>query len=247
MSRRQLSVFTFERARGPARGAPAANGHDHGYEAVMAMLKRIDSRLSGDEPEAEPGQTAVSEQFLADYKAGMDQVMALKGELVQIESAIEQTKREIASLHTSAGKAENLTGVTDELDEVVRGTEQATDSILEATEVIEGHAGSLAAALNRDGDRNMAYEIQEHATRIFEACNFQDLTGQRINKVVNTLRFIEERVTQMIDIWGGIDAFKDVSVVSMPNPAGPDEMLNGPGSEDDPARASQDDIDALFA
>ena len=43
---------------------------------------------------------------------------------------------------------------------------------------------------------------------IFEACNFQDLTGQRINKVMTTMKFIEHHINTMMDIWGGVDAIK---------------------------------------
>ena len=43
---------------------------------------------------------------------------------------------------------------------------------------------------------------------IFEACNFQDLTGQRIKKVMTTMKFIENHITVMMDIWGGVDAIK---------------------------------------
>ena len=34
---------------------------------------------------------------------------------------------------------------------------------------------------------------------IFEACTFQDITGQRISKVVGTLRYIDERVSSFIE------------------------------------------------
>lgn len=43
--------------------------------------------------------------------------------------------------------------------------------------------------------------MNEMIVRIFEACNFQDLTGQRITKVVRALSFIEERVDAMMGVW----------------------------------------------
>ena len=36
----------------------------------------------------------------------------------------------------------------------------------------------------------------------YTACSFQDITGQRTEKVVNVLRFIEQRINAMIEIWG---------------------------------------------
>lgn len=81
---------------------------------------------------------------------------------------------------------------------------------------------------------------------IFEACNFQDLTGQRIKKVMNTMRFIENHITVMMDIWGGVDAIK-VHVPPVVDTRSEDEkLLNGPKLEDEAGHASQDDIDALF-
>lgn len=86
---------------------------------------------------------------------------------------------------------------------------------------------------------------------IFEACNFQDITGQRITKVVGALKFIEERVAGMMDIWGGANGLAAFA----PEPEMPDEtpetdessLLNGPALEEADGHASQDDIDALFA
>ncbi|RMF05696.1 MAG: hypothetical protein D6773_04985, partial [Alphaproteobacteria bacterium] len=88
--------------------------------------------------------------------------------------------------------------------------------------------------------------IQELVVQIFEACNFQDLTGQRITKVVRAFQFIEERVTRMMEIWGGIESFKEIEVVDPPKRDGDAALLNGPALETDEDVASQDDIDALF-
>lgn len=254
MARRQVSVYSIERARLSRNGdgaahddADAADRHDQLMTAIAEIRTRLENGPADAAASQEDGSAVVSEEFLAEYKAGLEQVTSLKSELIHIEAAIERTKREIAGLHESGIKADTLNGVTDELDAVVSGTERATERILEAAEEIEQNARNLSAALQREGDQNMALEIQEHATKIFEACNFQDLTGQRISKVVNTMRYVEERVLKMIEIWGGLDAFRDVAAAPMPNPAGPDDMLHGPGDIDnDPARATQDDIDALF-
>jgi chemotaxis protein CheZ len=56
--------------------------------------------------------------------------------------------------------------------------------------------------------------------RIFDACNFQDLAGQSIAKVLATLKFIEDRIARMMDIWGGIDAFKDYTAAALAARAG---------------------------
>ena len=85
------------------------------------------------------------------------------------------------------------------------------------------------------------------SSRSSKPCNFQDLTGQRITKVVSTLRFVEDRIMQMMDIWGGIETFKDIEVEQRELKEGDAALLNGPALESDIDVATQDDIDALFA
>jgi chemotaxis protein CheZ len=139
-----------------------------------------------------------------------------------------------------------MTRVSGELDAVVAGTEKATESILSAAEFIDDHAMQLAAHVKTERDRALAAEIQEQVVLIFEACNFQDLTGQRITKVVSTLNFVENRIDRMIEIWGGIEQFNGIEP-DRPAPATGDKaLLNGPALDTDVGRASQDDIDALF-
>jgi len=85
-----------------------------------------------------------------------------------------------------------------------------------------------------------------HGTQIMLACGFQDLTGQRINKVVSTLAFVEERVHNMISIWGE-DAFSDLPVSDKDDTEEKpedSELLNGPQLQGE--GISQDDIDKLF-
>ncbi|MHA1525176.1 MAG: protein phosphatase CheZ [Alphaproteobacteria bacterium] len=184
---------------------------------------------------------------MEDYKIGMEKVAALKVDMAEIQQAINSTKQEISSLHHTGFSKERMSLVNDELGEVVDGTEKATEVILTAAEEIDNHASDLSAKLDGNPDQGMAAEIQDSVVKIFEACNFQDVTGQRINKVVNTLRFVDERVSAMMEIWGGIDAFNEITPQAPPNPSGDDALLHGPGDVDeDPTRASQNDIDALF-
>ena len=89
--------------------------------------------------------------------------------------------------------------------------------------------------------------MQERVIKIFEACNFQDLTGQRITKVVGTLKFIKTHIVRMLEIWGGLDAFKDIEAETIAQRQGDTRLLNGPKIAGEAGHASQDDIDAMFA
>jgi chemotaxis protein CheZ len=182
----------------------------------------------------------VSNEIIEDYRERLAEARALRAELESIQAAINTTKLELAALHVGPG-GRDLHRVTDELDAVVRGTEEATEQVLQAAECIDRDAADLAAALKKSANVDLVADIREQVIRVFEACNFQDLTGQRITKVVNTLRFVEERVERMMQLWGGLEAFVT------PKPATQDgTTLNGPKLDGDVGHVSQDDIDALF-
>jgi chemotaxis protein CheZ len=127
----------------------------------------------------------------------------------------------------------------------VDGAEQATQSILQAAEEIDQAAGTLSAALKGGHDQGLAHDIQDRVVQIFEACNFQDLTGQRVTKVVATLRFVEHHVARLIEIWQGIERFKPVVLDGEAGESDRDH-LRGPKLPEDQGHSTQDDIDRLF-
>ena len=190
--------------------------------------------------------TDEAQRVLDTYQTQLAEMQKLKGELVIIHNAISRTKQEIATLHVTGFHGQQMSRMTHELDAVVDGTEQATQTILSMVEEIDQIASTLIDSAPNEAEREVGRNIQERVVRVFEACNFQDITGQRISKVVNTWKFIEGHVGQMMDIWGGLDAFKEFIPEAPPEPEGDDALLNGPKLEEDVGHVSQDDIDALF-
>lgn len=213
---------------------PKLNGSD--TAAILAAIAEIKSLV---EPSEELDQSKIDA-----FNKDLVEVKRLEAEMAAIRAAIRETKTEIATLHSAGFQGKELGKVTDELDAVVQGTEQATEVILSSAETIEEKVGNLSAKLDGD-DQGMANDATEAVMAIFEACNFQDITGQRITKVVKTMRFIEERIDSMMEIWGGMESFEDVKALDV-GPKGDLALLNGPASQDDQNVASQDDIDALF-
>lgn len=134
----------------------------------------------------------------------------LRGELEALRDSIVNTKREIAAVRHPSSSSDRLVVATDELDAVVAATEQATHTILEAAETVDDMADRIKQASKDEFIGRIADEMREVIIKIFEACNFQDITGQRITKVVNTVKFIEEHVDAMIAIWGK-DAFAEIA------------------------------------
>ena len=187
-----------------------------------------------------------AQRILETYQAQLSEMQKLKGELVIIHNAITRTKQEIATLHVTGFQGQNMSRMTHELDAVVNSTEQATQTILNMVEEIDQLATTMIDQGKDEAEKQAGREIQDRVVKVFEACNFQDITGQRISKVVNTWKFIESHVGQMMEIWGGIEAFKEFIPEAPPEPEGDDALLNGPKLQDDEGHASQDDIDALF-
>ncbi|WP_201829840.1 protein phosphatase CheZ [Microvirga zambiensis] len=187
----------------------------------------------------------ISTSLLEEHRRDMQEALRLKAELDSIYEAIARTKREIATLRYAGAQGQEINRVTDELGAIVLGTETATNSILASAERIDELSSNLSSRLT-GGDQEIAREILDQVISIFEACNFQDITGQRIGKVVGAMRFVEERVHHMIEIWGGLESFKDVETVDDARRKGDAALLNGPALASDKGVTSQDAIDALF-
>ena len=225
------------------------------HREIMSELRAIREQMAGPHRKAPaadggidptPQQTSDAQILLQSYRAQIEQCEKLKVELDLIHDAINRTKQEIAMLHGKSFDGAEMAKMTGELGAVVGGTEEATQQILEATEAIDQAATALAKVTSPDQQRLLSEEIQERVVSIFEACNFQDLTGQRISKVMATMKFIEHHITVMMDIWGGIDAIKAHAPGAVDDRVGDARLLNGPKLAGDAGHASQDDIDAMF-
>lgn len=224
------------------------------HREIMTELRAIRQQMSN------PGNNVISGQIsnaadqqvdearalLETYRAQIEQCEKLKIELDLIHDAITRTKQEIAALHGKGFQGGEMAKVNGELGAVVGGTEEATQQILEAAEAIDNAATALTKTTSIDQQKMLGDEIQERVVAIFEACNFQDLTGQRISKVMTTMKFIESHITVMMDIWGGVDAIKAHTPPIVDEREGDAKLLNGPKLDGDEGHASQDDIDALF-
>ena len=223
------------------------------HSEIMAELRAIRAQMARSSHAALPPSEGVVAQEVAEtralldtYRAQIEQCEKLKVELDLIHDAIDRTKREIATLHGKSFDGGEMAKVNGELGAVVGGTEQATQQILEAAESIDQAASAMSKVQSADQQKRLADDIQERVISIFEACNFQDLTGQRISKVMTTMKFIEQHINAMMEIWGGVDAIKAHVPVHVDHRSEDEKLLNGPKLAGDVGHASQDDIDALF-
>lgn len=188
--------------------------------------------------------------------------LQLYQEIEGLADFIRSARAEIVALNPADIREEFLPSATDELDAIVQATEQATGCIMDATEAIEDVSGRVG------GDD--AELLQGAVTGIYEACSFQDITGQRITKVVRMLKSIETRVDALVSAFApqsGLRAsallekadgvahpqddslqhagnFGRSSVQAVGDRAEDSALLNGPQSSDE--AMGQDDIDALL-
>lgn len=163
------------------------------------------------------------------------------GELEALNDAIKTARSELSTLSPEDIRDEHIPAATDELDAVVLATETATNSIMEVAEEIEALAGELPPEQQE--------KLNDAVVRIFEACSFQDITGQRITKVVRTLKVIESKVEGVLGAFGdevARERKKDLDNELGARAAKVEEQnLHGPASGED--ATSQDDIDKLLA
>ncbi len=118
-------------------------------------------------------------------------------ELREIAGYIESMRQEIGALQVNDLKNRRIPSAGQELGAIVQATEQATNTIMECAEAV------MAA----DAGDPSAYKalVDEKMLVIFEACSFQDITGQRIAKVVETLQHIETRVARFASVMHAKD------------------------------------------
>ncbi len=243
----ERKLFTAEIQRLKAQGEAPQSGGVSSSEMMRALadlkgdIKALEHLIKGEEPPPPTAAQASMDEMVQQKQA---EVSMLKTELRALAVCIEQTKHEIAALRPSGCEDDRLMAVTFELDAIVSATESATEGILGAAEKIEGVVREIQSHGVDAYVARLAEDINETIVGIFEACNFQDITGQRITKVVKTLKYVENRVNAMIDIWGPENIADIVPKKHDEKVDDDSKLLNGPALENQ--GISQADIDALF-
>lgn len=156
----------------------------------------------------------------------------LYDEVWELARTIVEARKQIGALRPTKLKDRNVSAALMEMDEIVKATEEASNTIMGAAEQMSDTDPS---------DASYAEMVQQNCTRIFEACAFQDLTGQRISKVMKTLEMVDDHLSALQELLG--PEFEEPEDDS-DEPQGDAALLNGPALGDE--AISQDDIDALF-
>jgi chemotaxis protein CheZ len=243
-------TFTIEKSLGhepilePVVAASAPTPPGPGLADVMAKLEQMSGMI-------QPTQAIVANIAEA-YRREVTEVMKLKSEMEEIQRAILETKRHVISIHAAGPRLVTVHHAAGELGAVVVDTESATNNILAAAERIEMMAGVIQSEKTMDAMKCRADEIASMVMSIYEACNFQDLTGQRISRVCETLSFVEERIGRMAGVWGGLDQLSAImaseidAIRDEQKDLGTHALAAGPAMVGADGHVDQNDIDALF-
>jgi chemotaxis protein CheZ len=220
----------------------------HNLYAEKQFRQRLDqARLEALTPLSREDVGEIVHQILAsmggDVTAGDIRIYK---ELEDLARYIQHAKNEIAALKPHEIRENHIPSATDELDAVIGATEAATNTIMDTCDTIGALAGELAP--------EHGAVLIDAVTRVFEACNFQDVTGQRITKVVRTLKTIEAKVDALVLAFGEQAGQSDAMARVMAAPVDvppahfgdPDaDLLHGPALPG--AAIDQDEIDRLLA
>ncbi len=216
----ELAVMETARGRWFLREFASRN-----RQADTTMLLQAINRLEG----AVSGERA------------MEHIERIRFDLLEMAKSIAGLKIEL-DMHDDGGAEHSRFGdATSALDAIVRTTEQATSNILGATEQVQEIAWNLR---EQQYDEATCDRIDRLATDIYTACGFQDLTAQRTQKVVRTLRFLEGRINALVDAWVG----KDAGPVQPASGRAPERAAEPAMASDAliPPELSQSDVDIVI-
>ncbi len=170
-------------------------------------------------------------------KVDQNKQVSLNSIMLQLRDllvVIEEMRYEVSTLSPQEIKGKHIAGATDELDAIVDATSEATSVIMDACEKIQEKASGIGG--------EEADAINEEVMKVYEACSFQDITGQRISKVVRTFHAIETKIDNLVSVLG--IKVKDY-IDEGDDREGDDRLMNGPQLP--PEAISQEDIDKLLA
>jgi chemotaxis protein CheZ len=228
--RKVFRIEELQAARLPPEEAEAAGRHTE-------IMQALDALRSAFAAPAAPSPSAMS-GAMSGTMSGTTAGAMSNGESGRLASELNLIANRLAGGEAGNGHAADdetvpLTRIANELLAVTSGTEQATQKILAAAEQIDQLANNLSASLKGRIEQGPAQDIRELVLRIFEACNFQDLIGQRVAKVMKSL------TADDVALAPAAGAASAIAPDLQPD-------LHGPRLDSDKGHMSQSDIDAMF-
>lgn len=212
---------------------------------VLALEDRVEALVAQTGGQVDVGDVAgVVTSIMQSWQGSFSlHELHVRDEIRELMSYVEGAKRELCELRPRKLSSRDIPDASTQLDAIVAATEEAAEKMMDVAEEIEALASAGGAA-----NDEILPRMSDIATRIYEASSFQDITGQRIGKVLRILQHLEEKLGALAETLG--DDHMDDEPASIFDAAtgesdDPRAFLHGPQL---PTEAnSQDDIDALLA
>lgn len=169
----------------------------------------------------------------------------LRSEILNLFQYVQRLKKEIAAIANRSQGQTAFESMSDQLDAIVAATGGATFTILENLEGIEDVVRAIREHPAPEELDALCDKISERSVGAMEACSFQDISGQRVTKIIKSVRFIEERVNALALLWGQ----DEIEALAQQLPGPEVDLRDGvplEGPQLAGAAISQDDIDKLF-
>jgi chemotaxis signal transduction protein/chemotaxis regulatin CheY-phosphate phosphatase CheZ len=143
----------------------------------------------------------------------------IQGELENLAAYIAKTMSNLRLLDPSVriSAEHDIPAASQQLSDVVKSTEEATNTIISLTEMLLDHQTVLGEAIeklkgqkyrNRDHQEllhqieRLHWEDEKTLMEIITNLSFQDLTGQRINKIVTMVATVQAKLCDLIQAFG---------------------------------------------
>lgn len=169
----------------------------------------------------------------------------LNSEIQNLLRYVERLRQEVAgATKPQEDDKSSFLGMSEQLTAIAQSTEEASHVILESSEAISNYSDELNALVDDEKAKALCEKIANESMRSMEACSFQDLTGQRVTRILNSLRFVEDRVNAMVELCGQEAIQRMSQELAEQDPEPEDVVMHGPQTPG--ASISQDEIDALF-
>lgn len=220
-------------------------GSSQDIQAVLGALSRLEEKVAS----------------LADNlpTGAIETVSLSPDEYEELKEQVERSRQELAELRNATFSGSGIGLATEELSAVIEATEQATETILAACEEIDTLASRIGDITAEGRPEEDALKIRDCIIQIYQAATFQDITGQRINKVRKTFDMIDDRLMALAASLGLSEEAlengtageaaampaKAAQVETIPAEIDESALLNGPQLGDQ--GISQDEIDQMFS
>ena len=153
---------------------------------------------------------------------------------------LKRVRQEIAAINRPADENMHFDSMSDQLDAIVKATEEATDTIMGCVEKNDDIIVELKKSITDPDQVNQFDQNSAHSAEVFEACSFQDITGQRITKVVKSVTYVEDRVNALINVRGK-EEIERIEVQPEIEMTEEEKLLRGPALDGE--GITQDEID----